>query len=135
MIVTDANVIACFAIRDDRSALADAAFAMDSEWVAPLLWRSEFRGTLTKYLWFAGMSMEAALMALHSAEEAVGGREYAVSPEAVLELAVQSRCTAYDCEYVALARELDVPLVTIDKQILRAFPKVAVSLETFVKAK
>jgi predicted nucleic acid-binding protein len=79
------------------------------------------------------MTLEAALLALHSAEEIIGGREYRVSSEKVLELAAQSRCTAYDCEYVALAQDLGVPLVTADKQVLKAFPKIAVSLEKFVK--
>ena len=77
--------------------------------------------------------MEAALVALRSAEEVIGGREYRVSSEQVLELAVSSKCTAYDCEYVALAQDLGVPLVTTDKQILRAFPKTAVALEKFVR--
>ena len=77
--------------------------------------------------------MEAALVALRSAEEVIDGREYHVSSEQVLELAVHSKCTAYDCEYVALAQDLGVPLVTADKQILRAFPKTAVSLEQFAK--
>ena len=100
-----------------------------------MLWRSELRSTLTKYIRYAGMSLEAALVALRSAEEAIGGREYSVSSERILELAVQTGCTAYDCEYVALAQELGVPLVTADKQIMRAFPKTAVSLEKFTKQK
>ena len=79
--------------------------------------------------------MEAALVALRSAEEVIGGREYRVSSEQVLELAVQSGCTAYDCEYVTLAQDLGVPLVTADKQILRVFPKTAMSLEKFAKKK
>jgi predicted nucleic acid-binding protein len=135
VIVTDTNLIAYFAIRDANSELADAVFETDPVWVAPLLWRSELRSALTKYIRYAGMSLEAALVALRSAEEAIGGREYSVSSERILELAVQTGCTAYDCEYVVLARELDVPLVTADKQILRVFPKTAVSLEKFAKKK
>ena len=81
------------------------------------------------------MKLETALLAFHTAEEIIGGREYRVSSEKVLELAVRSKCTAYDCEYVALAEELGVPLVTADKQLLKAFPKIAVSLAEFAKRK
>jgi predicted nucleic acid-binding protein len=133
VIVADASLIACFAVRDERSELADAVCAADADWVAPLLWRSEVRNALVKYMRHAGMSRETALLALHSAEEVVGGREYDVSSEAVLELAERSGCTAYDCEYVALALELGVPLVTVDRQLLRVFPRTAVSLEQFTK--
>jgi predicted nucleic acid-binding protein len=34
---------------------------------------------------------------------------------------------------VALAQDLGVPMVSADKQVLRAFPKIAVSMEKFVK--
>jgi hypothetical protein len=40
---------------------------------------------------------------------------------------------AHRCEYVALAEALDVPLVTEDREVLRAFPARAVSPEQFVK--
>ena len=133
MIVTDATLITYFAVRNEHSELADAVCATDATWVAPVLWRSEVRNALVKYIQHAGMTVEAALLALHSAEEIISGREYRVSSGKVLELAAASNCTAYDCEYVALALELGVPLVTADKQILRAFPKIAVSLEKFVK--
>lgn len=133
MVVADTNLIAYFVIRDERSELADAIFEADPVWVAPLLWRSELRSALAEYIRHAGMSLEAALVALHSAEEVIGGREYRVSSELVLELAVRSKCTVYDCEYVALAQELGVPLVTADRQILRAFPKMAVALEKFAE--
>ena len=79
--------------------------------------------------------MESALLSLRSAEEVIGGREYSVSSEKVLELVKNSGCSAYDCEYVTLARDLGVSLVTADKQILRAFPKTAVSLEKFARKK
>ena len=133
MIVADVSLITQFAIRNAQSELADAVCERDAVWVAPVTWRSEFREALVNYIQRAGMSLESALLALQSAEEIMGGREYHVSSEHVLELVIKSKCTAYDCEYVALARDLGVPLVTTDRRILRAFPKIAVSLETFVK--
>jgi predicted nucleic acid-binding protein len=135
VIVADASLIAYFAIRNEQSELADAVCEADAIWVAPLLWHSEFRNTLAKCMEHAGMTLEAALLALHAAEAVIGGREYRVSSERILELAGQPGCTAYDCEYVALAQDLGVPLVTPDKQLVRAFPKTAVSLEKFVKSK
>ncbi len=135
MIVADANVIAHLTIRSEFSPLAEAAYAEDVSWASPLLWLSEYRNTLAKYIQHQGLTVESALLSLRSAEEVVEGRAYNVSSEKVLALVKDSGCTAYDCEYVALAQDLGVPLVTTDKQILRAFPKCAVSLEKFAKKK
>ena len=135
MIVADTNLIAYFSIHTEHSAQAEAVCAVDSVWVAPLLWRSEFRATLLKYIRHAGMGYEAAISSLRLAEEAVGGREYSVDARKVLELAYRSNCSAYDCEFVALAQDLGVELVTTDKQVLKAFPEVAVSLGDFAKKK
>lgn len=60
------------------------------------------------------------------------GAEYAVSSTNVMRLVTKSSCSAYDCEFVALAQDLDISLVTTDKRILKAFPKTAVSLDEFV---
>jgi predicted nucleic acid-binding protein len=40
----------------------------------------------------------------------------------VLRLSQESNCSAYDCEYVALAEFLDVVLVTADGKLAKAFP-------------
>jgi predicted nucleic acid-binding protein len=135
VIIADTSLIACLAIRNEDAELAGAVCAADPVWAAPVLWRSEFRHALVKCIQRAGMSLDEAMRALQSAEEIMAGREYQVSSGRVLELAARSKCTGFDCEYVALAQDLDVPLVTADPQILKAFPKTAVSLEKFARKK
>lgn len=64
-------------------------------------------------------------MANSRAELQMYDHEHFVDPIAVLDLVAASTCTAYDCEFVALAQELRVPLITTDKEILRDFPRIA----------
>jgi len=131
VIVVDTNLLAYFYLRSEQSDLADKAFLKDPDWVAPLLWRSEFLSVLTACLRKGIVSLEVAVECAGEAELVMEGGEYSVSSLDVLELAAQSRCSAYDCEFVALARGLNVHLVTTDKQILSDFPETAVSLEEF----
>lgn len=59
------------------------------------------------------------------------GREFAPDTKDVLRLVEESHCSAYDCEFVALAHSLGVPLVTSDGKVLREFPAVACSPAAF----
>ena len=135
MIVADTNLLAYFSMRTEYSALAEAVCAVDSAWAAPMLWRSEYRAALLKYIRHAGMNFEAGMSSLRLAEEMVAGREYSVDARKVLELAYRTKCSAYDCEFVSLAQDLSVKLVTTDKQVLKVFPDVAISLADFAKRK
>lgn len=58
-----------------------------------------------------------------------------VDGRTVLSLALDSGCSAYDCEFVWLARDLRVPLVTADRQVLGTFPDIAVPADVFVGRK
>ena len=60
-------------------------------------------------------------------------RQINPSFEIILDLIAKSDCTAYDCEFVALAKQLDIQLVTADRQLLKEFPDRAISLEEFTK--
>jgi hypothetical protein len=61
----------------------------------------------------------------------VQGREYSVETTRVLDLVQESSCAAYDCEFVALAQELGVPLVTSDARVIKNFPHIAVAPDAF----
>ncbi len=134
MIVVDTNVIGYLFLNSPHSTHAEEALKKDSAWAAPLLWRSELRYVLTLYLRKGLLTLEDALQIMDEASRLLAGREFAVPSLAVLTLASQSALSAYDCEFVALAQDLGVPLVTVDRQILRDFPHVAVGLEAFVGA-
>lgn len=133
MIVADTNVIAYFLIAGDRSEEAEQARLIDPEWVAPVLWRSEFNNVLALYMRKKLLSREDAIALAEEADALMGENEYEVPSYRVLELADTSGCSAYDCEFVVVAQDLDVSLVTVDKKLLASFPEVAISLTDFVK--
>lgn len=131
MIVVDTNVIAYAFLPGERSSQARSAFLKDPAWSAPLLWRSEFRSVLALYIRKQKLDLDTAIQIAAVAEALLGMREYRVAVSDVLPLVQSSSCSAYDCEFVALAKQLHVPLVTTDNGILKAFPDIAVSLDRF----
>jgi predicted nucleic acid-binding protein len=135
VIVVDNSVLVYFWLPSEFASVAEAAKAQDSVWAAPILWRAEFRNVLAGYLRRKTLTEAEANAAYLNVQKDLGANEYSVPTERVLKLVLASDCTAYDCEYVALALDLGVPLVTADKQILKAFPKTAVALEKFAKIK
>jgi predicted nucleic acid-binding protein len=125
VIVADTNVILHLWMHTAESPAAQALLEDDPEWCAPILWRSEIRNALALLVRHRSLPLDAAREIVRSAEDLMEGRELAVDSTTVLDLTAASSCSAYDCEFVALARALGVPLVTTDKQILRKFPRVA----------
>ena len=134
MIVVDTNVIAYCWIDGERTAVAQRVRSRDPEWHAPFLWRSELRSALVATLWRRAMKTEDASSIMTEVENALTGREHLVASDAVLELAVATHLSAYDCEFVALADALGVPLVTEDRVVLNAFPDRALTMEAFLEA-
>jgi len=131
MIVVDTNIIGYLFLSSEQSLLAERALKKDNEWAAPILWRSELRKVLAFYMHKHLIELEDAQQIMNGALELLRGREYEVSSYEVLRLVSESKCSAYDCEFIAAANDLKAPLVTVDKELLREFPEVAVSLTTF----
>jgi predicted nucleic acid-binding protein len=129
VIVVDTNVIAALILpTSEQTDPAMKLLSIDREWAAPLLWRSEFTNILTTGVQNRWFDLSQALEALEAAEEVIGDNQYAVPADEVLKLAVSSGCTGYDCEFALLERDLGVRLVTLDRELLEAFPEVATSL-------
>ena len=131
MIVVDTNVIGYLFLSSEQSILAERTLKKDNEWGAPIIWRSEFRNVLTLYMRKNIIKLQQAQQIMNSALELLRGREYEVPSYEVLKLTSTSKCSAYDCEFVATANDLKLPLVTVDKQLLREFSSVAISLKSY----
>lgn len=132
MIVVDTNLLAFLLIGGEATDAARGILRRDPEWAAPLLWRSEFRSVLVQYVRRSELTIGSALKLQRKAEQLLAGREFLVRSDHVLRLAEHSGCSAYDCEFIALARQLNAPLVTSDRQVLAAFPSVAISPVEFL---
>ena len=133
MIVVDTNIISYLYLPTEQTALVEQVLEKNSRWAAPLLWKSEFRNVLALYLRKKVISWERALAIQQEAEDFLQDNEFEVPSAQVLNLVAASSCSAYDCEFVALAQALDSPLVTADKQIIRDFPRTAYAPRQFLR--
>jgi len=131
VIVVDTNVIAYLWLPGDLTSAAERVLSRDAEWVVPLLWRSEFRSVLAGAVRGKRCSLAQAAALAGEAEDQLRGREFQVDSAQVLSLATSSGCSTYDCEFVALATSLGVPVVTNDRQVLRAFRHLAEPLSGY----
>jgi predicted nucleic acid-binding protein len=128
VIVVDTNVLAYLYLPGDRTSQAETLLQREPEWAAPVLWRSEFRNILAGYIRQKTITFDQACALQDEAESMLAGAEFEVDSSAVLELVRDSSCSAYDCEFVALAMKLNTKLVTADKKLLQAFPSRTVAL-------
>lgn len=128
MIVVDTNVIAYLYLPGEHTARAESLLERDPDWAAPVLWRSEFRSILAGYMRRRQLGFAQACELQAEAESLLAGAEHEVESRRVLELVRDSDCSAYDCEFAALAMQLRTALVTADVKLLMAFPKLAVPL-------
>jgi len=123
VIVADANIIVYRLIPSSRTADVISLVHFDVEWAAPILWRSEVRNALSNHMRAGHINKQDAKSMMQLATACLLGGEHAVSNHVVFDLVARSRCSAYDCEYIALAEALGTVLVTEDQKLLRAFPK------------
>ena len=134
MIVVDAMILAYALIEvPDQTSAVNKLLDQDLVWCAPPLWRSELRNVLLQYVRaVAGdqpgtaLTLDDARRKMDIAETLIGERTFSVNSGAVLSTADETGLSAYDSEYVVLAREMEVSLLTTDRAILQEVPDVAV---------
>jgi predicted nucleic acid-binding protein len=132
VIVADTNLIVYLYLPSPDTAAAEQLSLDEPDWAAPSVWRSEFRNVLALHMRKGLISLEDALERQMKAEMMFAKQEFNVDSAEVLSIAAESGHPAYDCEFIALARRLRAPLVTMDQKLVKAFPQDAVLLTDFV---
>lgn len=135
MIVADTNLISYLLIDGEHTEAAREVWATDPAWVVPPLWRSEFLNVLTLSVRHEVLDEAQALRAWRVAIRLVGRSERDPGGERVLSTAIRDGISAYDAQFVALARVISSMLVTGDEKLLRASGDVAVSASDFLRAR
>ena len=132
MIVVDTNVIAYFFIEGEKTAQAREVRRRDPHWCAPALWRHEYLNVLATYVRAGGAALDDARVLWRQGLDLLASAEQDVGMEAALTLTTQHRISAYDAQYVALARQLQIVCVTEDKGLLAAFPTLTQTMRGFL---
>jgi predicted nucleic acid-binding protein len=125
MIVADTNLIAYLLIPGDQTNLVQQFYLVEPEWLAPLLWRSELINVVTTYIRLGRLEKAIGIEIVRRAEQLMEGNSYLVGADDILAVAARTGCSGYDSEFISLAENLNLPLVTFDKRILQQCASVA----------
>lgn len=133
MIVADTNTIAYLYLPTAQTDDVVSLLHKDPHWVAPLLWRSEFRNVLALYVRKGIIDLSTAIAMQSQAEQQLAENEYSVNSTDVLTLTSESGCSAYDCEFISLAKSLHLKLITSDKKLIQMFPEIAMTVGDYLR--
>ena len=133
MIVADTNVVLQFVVGDDGSDDAALLYSEDPVWAAPTILVSELRNVLLGFVRRGTLGPDHVKSMCDDAARMLGDRIDDVPHDRVIDTALECGLTAYDAEFVVLARTLGVHLATSDREILAGAPDVAVSVREAIE--
>jgi len=131
MIVVDTNVIAYMLIPNEKyNQVAISLYEKDKNWIAPSLWCYEFLSILTLYQRKEIINSDGCKLLYKKALEIVETRNL-LNINQIFHVIENCTLSAYDCNFIAVAKENSLPLITEDKKILNEFPSIAVNMKYY----
>lgn len=132
MIVADTNVTAYLMVAGNQTSAAQRLFEIDNLWVMPSVWPHEFLNVMATYAKAGGLQPARCLEIWRQAYDQFKRRIFPVNYDAALELAILNSISAYDAQFVQLASEWQIPLISEDRRLREKFPGVAVSIADYL---
>lgn len=77
--------------------------------------------------------MAKAIDIMRKVESQMRDHQFEADSIQVLELVASSNCSSYDCEFVSLAKDLNIKLITMDKKVLKEFAGTAIHPSDFLE--
>lgn len=133
MIVVDANILIYSLIEGDYTKLVLKLRERDSDWRTAGLCLHEVLNVLATYQRRHVLSLAQCKKLLEHAERFMRVAQCEVRMGAALAVAAKYAITGYDAQYVALAQDLDAPLITEDRKLREAVPSITFSMTEFLR--
>ena len=133
MIVIDANILIYALIECDNSRLIPQVREKDADWRTTGLCLHETLNVLATYQRRGVLTLEQCRELLGNASRFISVAQCDVDMEASLVAAAKYGITGYDAQYVALAQNFSVPLITEDRKLRQAVPGVGISMQEFIE--
>jgi predicted nucleic acid-binding protein len=132
MIVVDANILIYSLIKCELSSLIQKLRGKDADWRTTALCLHETLNVLATYQRREVLTLAQCRALLGHAERFIEVAQCEVAMDAALAVAAEYAVTGYDAQYVALAQSLNVPLITEDRKLRKAVPRIAFSAQEFL---
>ncbi len=123
MIVVDVNILIHLFLNGSHTKNAQALYKRDPHWIAPDLWIHEMTNVISTYVKHGGMDLPAGKDILSCAFDYFGDNTFTVPSQDVLSISVEKNISGYDAAYIALAVANKVPLITLDKKLIKQVPE------------
>lgn len=132
MIVADASVASFLFLEGELTSIVRELFAADPEWITPPILNHEILNILA-----AVGSLEGDSVAMEELWREVrsvfGSRQHIPDPMRSLRLAIELKISGYQAQYVALANQLKLPLLTTDQRLLELLPQSTCRPEEYLR--
>lgn len=132
MIVVDTNLVSYLLIEGEFTQNARDVYQHDPDWIVPGLWRAEFLSVLTTTITAGVITPAQGDLLWQRTLSLFGQKEHNPNGRDVLKVALQFQISAYDAQFIAVAKNSGVPLVTSDRQLIKACPPHAQSMHQFL---
>jgi predicted nucleic acid-binding protein len=123
MIVVDVNIIVNLFIEGEHTSAAVELYKQDDQWHCPDIWLHELTNVMSTYVKYGGLSPKKADQILNNAMAYFLDTTFSIPMSDVLKYSLKYNISAYDAEYIVLAKSKNARLVTVDKKLNKLIPQ------------